>query len=160
MVSRMEKRRNYVFSEKALIIRLRTLRNNYRGLFKDGGRCWKPETVKPRVIEHVLCQGRTTWLCSKCCFAYTPEALRQLPIHLHFHLTFIYSLVPFSFFSFGNEVRHYFVLFRSLRNNFAGSQATGEENEQAFALEEIRVYKHIILQRSSYLCLAFQCFAR
>lgn len=87
------------------------------------------------------------------------QALRQLQIHLHFHPTLISSPVPFSF-SFGNEVRHYFVLFRSLRRNFAGSQATGEENEQAFAVEEIRVYKHIILLQSSCLCLVPQCFTR
>jgi len=56
------------------------------------------------------------------------QALRQLQTHLHFHPTLISSLVPFSF-SFGHEVRRYFVLFRSLRRNLAGPQATGEENE-------------------------------
>jgi hypothetical protein len=62
----------------------------------------------------------------------------SFPFDAHF------SLVPFSF-SFGNEVRHSFVLSRSFRRNLAGSQATGEENEQAFALEEIRVYKHFLV---------------
>ena len=69
-----------------------------------------------------------------------------------------FSLIPFSF-PFGNETRHSFVLFRSFRRNFAGSQVTSEESEQTIALEEIWVHKHIVLQ-SSCLCLALQCFAR
>jgi hypothetical protein len=86
------------FSGETLIIRLRILGDDCRGLSNDGGQCRKPREGQ---LEHVKLGDSD--LASF-------QALRQLHIHLHFHPTLISSLIPFSF-SFGNEMKSAIILY-------------------------------------------------